>query len=734
MDLEHDLNPAQRQAVLTTEGPVLVIAGAGSGKTRTIVYRLARLVSGGVDPASILLLTFTRKAAQEMLSRAGLLLAMGPDGVSGVSGGTFHAFAFATLRRYHAAAGYPDGFTVLDQADSEDVIGQAKDKLGIGKGDRSFPRRSAILGLLSKARNKEMAVADVLSREAFHLLPYADAIGQLGEAYTAFKTDHNLLDYDDLLFRLEQMLAGNPDLADYLRMRHRYIMVDEYQDTNRVQARLTRLLAPASGNVMAVGDDAQSIYAFRGATVDNILDFPDLFPGTTVVKLEQNYRSTQPILTLTNAILANAGRKFEKHLFTTREDGPVPELIRPFSDLTQAAMVAAKVRELSRTYPLHEIAVLFRAGYQSYALEVELGKTGIPFQKFGGLKFSDAAHVKDVLSYLRLVRNTADFPAWSRVLAFVPGIGPKTATKIFEAIQAGDRGVLGKMAARTAEFKTLIEFLDTLRGLPPVPAALLERVVEAYAPLLAEKFPDDYPRRQAGLDQLQQIAAAYHDLDAFLADLVIENPGEDRKKTREDHVVLSTVHSSKGLEWSAVLLIDLVDERFPSRHALTRPEDLEEERRLLYVACTRAREYLALFAPETVYQRTTGGCSPALPSIFLRELPPGPLKERRERLGGSSSGTVAAGCVPPRATAGSGSMAGSPRPGAGPRPAPAAAPGPGAGGPANGSARALGYCRHKIFGRGKIIASLDGGKYRVNFPDFGPKVILADYLELEDAS
>jgi len=717
MDFERDLNPAQRQAVLTTEGPVLVIAGAGSGKTRTIVYRLAHLVADGVDPAAILLLTFTRKAAQEMLTRAGLLLTMGPDGVSGVSGGTFHAFAFATLRRYHAAAGYPDGFTVLDQSDSEDVLGQVKDRLGIGKGDRSFPRRSAVLGMLSKARNKEMDVGDVLSREAFHLLPYADGIARLGEAYTAFKAEHHLLDYDDLLFFLERTLTENPDLADFLRTRHRYIMVDEYQDTNRVQARLTQLLAPASGNVMAVGDDAQSIYAFRGATVDNILDFPQLYPNTTVVKLERNYRSTQPILNLTNAILQNAGRKFEKNLFTTREDGPIPDYMRPFSDLTQAAMVAAKVKELSNHYPLHEIAVLFRAGYQSYPLEVELGKMSMPFQKFGGLKFSDAAHVKDVLSYLRLARNTADFPAWSRVLSFVPGIGPKTATKIFEAIQAGDRGILGKMATKTPEFAALIEFLDTLRTLPPDPANLLERVIEAYAPLLAEKFPDDYPRRQAGLEQLQQIAATYADLDAFLADLVIDNPDEDRKKTREGHVVLSTVHSSKGLEWSAVLLIDLVDERFPSRHALSRPEDLEEERRLLYVACTRAREYLGLFAPETIYQRQTGGCSPALPSIFLRELPPGIVTERRERLGGS----YAAACPTARPAAPRASTAAYDSQET-PSVRPAVPP------------SVLGYCRHKIFGRGKIIASLDGGKYRVNFPNFGPKVILADYLELEDAS
>ena len=721
MDFQHDLNAAQRQAVLTTEGPVLVIAGAGSGKTRTIVYRLAHLVSQGVDPASILLLTFTRKAAQEMLTRAGLLLAMGPGGVASVGGGTFHAFAFATLRRYHAAAGFPDGFTVLDQADSEDILGQCKDALAIGKGDRSFPRRSAVLGLLSKARNKELDVADVLSREAFHMLPYAGDIAKLGEAYTAFKAEHRLLDYDDLLFTLERTLGEHQDLLDYLRERHRYVMVDEYQDTNRVQARLTRLLAPTSGNVMAVGDDAQSIYAFRGATVDNILDFPELFPRTTVVKLEQNYRSTQPILSLTNAILQNAGRKFEKKLFTTREDGPVPELLRPFSDLTQASMAAAKIRELSRHYPLHEIAVLFRAGYQSYALEVELGKNGVPFQKFGGLRFSDAAHVKDVLSYLRLVRNTADFPAWSRVLAFVPGIGQKTATKIFNAIQAGDRAVLGKMAAKSAEFRSLIEFLDVLRALPPSPAQLLERVVEAYAPLLAEKYPEDYPRRQAGLEQLQQIAANYADLDAMLADLVLENPDEDRKKTREGHVVLSTVHSAKGLEWSAVLVIDLVDERFPSRHALSRVEDLEEERRLLYVACTRAREHLTLFAPETIYQRTSGGCAPALPSIFLRELPQGTLPERRERLGGGA----AAVCPPPTVSA-----TGSPlRQSATQPPRAGTAPGPKPASPA-----AMGYCRHKIFGRGKIIATLDGGKYRVNFPDFGPKVILADYLELEDAS
>ena len=734
MDFARELNPAQLEAVSTTEGPVLVIAGAGSGKTRTVVYRLAHLVLKGVEPASILLLTFTRKAAQEMLTRAGLLLALGAQGISGVAGGTFHAFAFAALRRYSEAAGFPGGFTCLDAADCEDILGQCKDRLGLGKGDRSFPRKSAILGLLSKARNKELEVGDVIAREAFHLLPYAEAITSLGQAYGAFKAEHNLLDYDDLLFTLERLLADPAGPGALIRARHSHVMVDEYQDTNKVQARLTRLLAPQGGNVMAVGDDAQSIYAFRGASVDNILDFPSLFPGTKLIKLERNYRSTQPILNLTNAVLAGAGRKFEKHLFTTREDGPQPQCMRPFSDLTQASMVAAKVKELSATIPLHEIAVLFRAGYQSYALEVELGKAGIPFQKYGGQKFSEAAHIKDVLAYLRLARNTADFPAWSRVLAFVPGIGPKTATRIFEAIRAGDRAMLGKMAAKSGEFKALIEFLDALRALPPSPQELLAKVIEAYAPLLAEKYPDDYPRRQAGLDQLEQIAAAYADLDAFLADLVLENPDEDRKKAREGHLVLSTVHSSKGLEWSAVLIIDLVDERFPSRHALSRAEDLEEERRLLYVACTRARDYLGLFAPETLYQRQGGGCAPAMPSIFLRELPQGLLAERRERLGGSGAASFA--CPAPTAAGGTPAFTRQPvrRATSAPlsaqlsaredAPAPRPAPDP----------STLGYCHHKIFGRGKVIGILDDGKYRVNFPNFGPKVILAAFLEMEGAA
>jgi DNA helicase-2/ATP-dependent DNA helicase PcrA len=724
MDFENDLNPAQLQAVTAAGGPLLVIAGAGSGKTRTIVYRLARLVQHGVDPASILLLTFTRKASQEMLSRAAMLLGHGGDILPGVCGGTFHAFAYATLRRHHQALGFPQGFTVIDRADADELIGRIKDSLELGKGDKSFPKKSHVAELIGKARNKECRVADIIARESMHLLAHADDLERLADGYAAAKTAHHLMDYDDLLFLLERLLVEHPDIREFYRQRFTHIMVDEYQDTNRVQARLVALLAPHTGNVLAVGDDAQSIYAFRGATVDNILAFPRSFPGTAVIKLEQNYRSTQPILELTNAILQGAGEKYDKTLFSTRTDGPKPELLRPFSDITQAKMAVAKIREMSRTWPLHEIAVLFRAGYQSYALEVELGKANIPFQKYGGIKFSEAAHIKDVLAYPRVVANPLDPAAWTRCLSFVPKIGPKTAVKLMEAVRLGDQAALDKAAKKHPQLAELFAFLDSLRAMPPHPGPILERVIAHHTPHLMEKYPDDYPRRLTGLEQLQQIASGYASLEALLADMTLESPDEDKRKAKEDHLVLSTVHSSKGLEWSAVMILDLVDERFPSRHALTRHEDLEEERRLLYVACTRARDYLGLFVPETLYNRQAGVCSPVQPSLFLRELPASLCTHVRESL---------SGCPVPR----SGAPAYAPSGLHGPSGSSGAAVPPGGRIPACEPAAPrvdpsqLGYCRHKIFGRGKIIARLEDGKCRVNFPGFGPKVILTDYLEME---
>jgi DNA helicase-2/ATP-dependent DNA helicase PcrA len=735
------LNPAQLEAVTAPDGPVLVIAGAGSGKTRTIVHRLAWLAEQGVPASDMLLLTFTRKASREMLLRATDLLGYS---IGGVHGGTFHSFAFSVLRQYRPA--WAEGpVTVMDSADSASAIQQCKERLKVGKGDRSFPKTQTIIGLLSKARNKEISIGDVLQRDAQHLLPHADALESIGEAYRGYRRQHGLLDYDDLLFELEDLLKGDPEagregLAERFRERYRYIMVDEYQDTNRVQARLVRLLAGEAGNVMAVGDDAQSIYAFRGADVRNILDFPKLFPGTRVIRLEENYRSTQPVLDVANAVLAPASEGFRKNLFTTKENTPKTprvRLVRPMSDLTQANVVAARVEELLDRYQAKEIAVLFRAGYQSYHLEVALSKRGIKFRKYGGLRYAEAVHVKDVVAFVRLAINPLDMPSFERVAGLSKGVGTKTAEKIYHVAAQGDFDALRKACTKYPDLWSDMLLLDKLREHNLTPAALIEMVIEHYTPRLQAIFPDDWPRRQQGLSELAHIASAYTDLEQFVADLSLETPEDDADEFDEaGRVVLSTIHSSKGLEWDAVILLDLVEDRFPSRHALVRPEDFEEERRLMYVACTRAREDLELFVPATLYSRQNGGNEPATPSPFVRELPFSALEEWQEGYTGRIS---------KRSTSFTGDPAFSrpsldiPRELANPNagrvkgvfPPPVIPEAKGNRAASKGGA-GCGYCRHKVFGRGKIVEQLPPDKCRVNFPGFGLKVILSAFLTLEE--
>ncbi len=821
------LNEAQREAVTAGEGPLLVIAGAGSGKTRTIVYRLAWLVEQGCDASSMLLLTFTRKAAQEMLDRASILL---EQQLMGVQGGTFHAFAFSVLRRWQ-----PEwllergaGLSVMDSADSASAIQHCKAALNIGKGDRSFPRTQTVISLLSKARNKEMELEDVLRREAQHLLPHASDIIRLGEAYAAYRREHALLDYDDLLFELEAMLKERPDVLDAQRRRFRHVLVDEYQDTNRVQARLVRLLAGEGekAGVMAVGDDAQSIYAFRGATVHNILDFPKLFPGTRIVRLEENYRSVQPVLDVANALLENAPEGYRKRLFSRREcaDEPAVRLYRPLSDLTQGRIAARRIAELLDSVRPEEIAVLFRAGYQSYHLEVELNKLGIPFRKYGGLRYAEASHVKDVLAFARLVLNPLDLPSFERIAALSKGIGPRTSRKLYDAAAAGDAAVLRKAGARYPDFLADLELVASLRPLARRPAKIIADILEHYRPRLEVIYPDDWPRRQQGLEELSTIAAGYDELGAFIGDLALESPEDDEADADlRRRVVLSTVHSAKGLEWSAVLVLDLVEDRFPSRHALARADDYEEERRLMYVACTRARNSLDLFVPMSLYSRSAGGQEPATPSPFVRELPLDDMDEYYETYGGvmalrraegRESGPACSAHASPRDSAvlpgamfspssrflppvrrtepdniwdeGADDLFdedGNPQPRAPlfpggslrergaarrearlaraaarasrdpdaeyladiaahpdreeapDRPASAAPELPGeapASGGCSGPAGKLGFCRHRVFGRGKIVEALPPDRYRVNFPGFGLKVILAAYLSMEE--
>ncbi|WP_297670665.1 ATP-dependent helicase [uncultured Desulfovibrio sp.] len=760
IDYAQALNEAQYAAATSGDGPVLVVAGAGSGKTRTIVYRLAWLAEHNVSPDAMLLLTFTRKAAREMLHRAGLLL---NQGLAGVQGGTFHAFAFGALRRWKPAWLGDRPFTVMDAADITAAIKQCKDELRLGRGDRSFPKTQSIAGLLSKARNKELPLDEVLQREAFHLLPHAGALAQLGEAYAAFRREKGLLDYDDLLFELEDLLRHNAAAAAFLRQRYKHILVDEYQDTNLVQARIVRLLAGPEdgppGNVMAVGDEAQSIYAFRGANVRNILDFPKLFPGTAVIRLEENYRSTKPVLDVANSLLAHAAESFRKTLFTRREGGAPVRLVTPLSDMSQAQLVTRRIAELLDDYLPHEIAVLFRAGFHSYHLEMALNQAGIPFRKYGGLRYTEAAHVKDVIAYARLLLNPLDMPAFARVAAQHSGIGPKTVEKLYAAAKSGDPTLTAKAFGKYPGFLEDMRFVDGLRANGGDPASTLNAILEHYRPRLEALYPEDWPRRQQGLEEIIQMASGYAELDLFVADLALETPEDDEGQGDEGHITLSTVHSAKGLEWNAVLIIDLVEDRFPSRHALARPEDFEEERRLMYVACTRARRNLELYAPASLYSRAERGSQHVSRSPFVRELAPGLVEEWLEGYGGRLSRRPAGGAGFGRAASRMEAETGAPAAFA--RPAGPLSPPPDAyddcqlspaeddmppardtgqprgGGDAPRSAADGGdgelcYCRHRIFGRGKIVRQLPPDKVQVHFPGFGLKVILREYLLLEN--
>ena len=752
IDYEKSLNAAQLEAVTATDGPVLVIAGAGSGKTRTIVYRLAWLSQQGVEPSSMLLLTFTRKAAQEMLHRASQLL---EQGLSGVQGGTFHGFAYTALRQYRPDWLEGRSFSIMDSADISAAVRHCKDALKLGKGDRSFPKTQTIVGLLSKARNKELPLEEVLRRESFHLLPHLDALLELDKAYADYRRAQGLLDYDDLLFELEALLQQGGPGVDKLRSRFRYLMVDEYQDTNLVQARIVRLLGQnpeggGSGNVMAVGDDAQSIYAFRGANVRNILDFPENFPGARLIRLEENYRSTQPVLDVANALLENAEQAFQKHLFTRREGGDPVRRITPVNDRSQAEVLVRRIRELLKDFLPHDIAVLFRAGFHSYHLEVALQRAGIPFRKFGGLRYTEAAHVKDVLAYARLCLNPLDMPAFERVAALHSGVGPKTVQKLYAVAVGGQPEATEKAFAKFPGFLRDMRFLDEQRVRPMQPSDRLQAIIDHYQPTLEAAYPDDWPRRRQGLDEIVQMAAAYTDLDLFVADLALESPEED-EQDNADRITLSTIHSAKGLEWGAVLILDLVEDRFPSRHALASPEDFEEERRLMYVACTRARRQLDLYTPASVFSRAEQTSVFATPSPFVRDLPSGLCEEWVEGYGGvlnkrgaGRNGADGHECgrgapvfraparlLPPVNAAGGGFAT------RGPADAEEASlpSGPAAPPPAGSAAgRPLGYCHHKIFGRGKMVKFLPPDKYQVNFPGFGLKVILEDFLTPEGSA
>ncbi|MGD1968263.1 MAG: ATP-dependent helicase [Desulfobacterales bacterium] len=620
------LNPAQLEAVTHTEGPLLVIAGAGSGKTRTLTYRAAYLVEKGIPPAAILLLTFTRKASQEMLRRASQLL---DERCGKIAGGTFHSFANATLRQYASYMGLNPAFGILDRNDSESLIGLLRKELQPATQHRSFPRRKTLVDIFSRAVNKGLSLEEIIEIDYPHFESHMETINRLYQLFEIRKKEHHFLDYDDLLVYLRRLLSDYPDAQDRIVSRYQYIMVDEYQDTNTIQAEILYMLTRSNQNIMVVGDDAQSIYAFRGANFRNIIDFPKQFPDTRIVSLEENYRSNQPVLTLTNTIIERAREKFTKNLFSQKKDGARPVMVNAEDEYSQSRFVVDRIKDFQRqAVPLDEIAVLFRASFHSFDLEIELSREGIAFVKMGGFKFVESAHIKDVLAHLRVMANVYDRISWYRILLLIEKVGPKTAQKIFEATLAEKAGYTGLLSADVASNKGLERLKTLIADLDSEPMTVCEMgqaIVDYYMPILKNSY-DDHPRRAKDLEHLVDIMDRYKSLDAFLTDMALEPPTTSFENSLyaetldTQRLTLSTIHSAKGLEWRTVFVIWTLDGRFPSVHSLHKEDELEEELRLMYVAATRAKENLFFSYPSNVYDRSTGLILNQ-PSRFLDNIP-----------------------------------------------------------------------------------------------------------------
>lgn len=625
INYQQELNPSQYEAVSAVSGAYLIIAGAGTGKTRTLVYRVARLVESGYDPNSILLLTFTRKAANEMLKRASILL---DDRCSKIRGGTFHSFANLTLRKYAKSAGLDSNFTILDQGDSEDIINLIRSQSGLISKERRFPKKETLNKIYSLSANTEKPVEIIIEEEYPHFILELDEILKVQRIYSEYKRKNNLLDYDDLLIYLRNFLqSGNAALKNLLSTIN-FLMVDEYQDTNKLQAEIVQGLAQHSGNVMVVGDDAQSIYSFRGANFKNIMEFPKLFPDAEIIKIEENYRSVQTILDFANHVYDGAVEKYTKVLYTRKQGGELPLIVAAANENMQSKFIVEKILDLNEEgVRLQDIAVLFRSSFFSFDLEIELAKAGIPFQKFGGIKFIETAHVKDVLAFLRIASNPRDIVSWYRVLLLHEGIGPKTAQRVLDEL-ATAKLTIEKHPGSVKEFefeklKDLFVFLYKLHTSDVPPSERVGMVFEYYYPLFKNKY-DDYHKRNKDLETLQNISENYRSLDSFLADMAIEpiiDSVTDLTATdkEDDYLTLSTIHSAKGLEWHSVFVIHAVEGYFPSIRAAESLDSLEEERRLMYVAATRAKQNLFVTYPMHMYNRIDG-ITLSKPSRFISEI------------------------------------------------------------------------------------------------------------------
>jgi len=653
IDYAAELNEQQLAAVTAPPGPLLVIAGAGSGKTRTLTYRVAYLLENGIDPRNVLLLTFTNKAAREMLNRVANLL---PVDASGLWGGTFHSVGNRILRRHGSALGYSSGFTIMDREDQKDLINTVVAGAGIDPKEIRFPKGDVLAEIFSFVVNTEKPLVELLAEKFPYFLPLLDKIRDVHERYEKKKKATNSMDFDDLLQKTLSMFQQHERIAEVYRRQFQFVLVDEYQDTNKIQADIVDLLARDHHNVMVVGDDAQSIYSWRGANFQNILEFPKRYPDAQVFKIEMNYRSVPEILEVANAAIAANVRQFRKHLSAIRESKALkPALVALNDGAEQAQFVAQRILELrDENVDLNDIAVLYRAHYHALELQLELSRRGIPYQITSGIRFFEQAHIKDVTSFVRFIANPRDEVAFNRMVKLLPGIGNRTAENLWRDWETG-RAVAGigdpgreetstpagvtapgysfgkllqamSVPAKSKKLWTqLAHTLDEIApgGQPNPPSEMITSIVEAIYDDYAKVNFTNYELRREDLDQLAIFARQFKDVHEFLSQLaLISNvdaeavPGQTSDK---EAVNLSTVHQAKGLEFHTVFVIWLTDGMFPSSRSLDTRDALEEERRLFYVAVTRARDELYLTYP---HMRLAGGYGDVFqrPSRFLQEI------------------------------------------------------------------------------------------------------------------
>lgn len=638
IDFAAELNAQQCAAVTAPPGPALVIAGAGSGKTRTLTYRVAYLVENGVPPSNILLLTFTNKASREMLDRVANLL---PNDISGLWGGTFHSVGNRLLRRNPEAAGFAPGFSIMDREDQQDLLDAVIAKLGHDPKDKRFPKGEVLADVFSYAINTGRSIEDVLVEKHPHFLEMSEQIAEAQKKYEAKKKTANSLDFDDLLEKTLLMLQQNPELAAHYQRQFQFVLVDEYQDTNRIQADFIDILAKHHGNVMVVGDDAQSIYSWRGANFKNILEFPKRYPTAKTYKIETNYRSVPDILEVANAAISANVNQFRKELVAVRAAAPVKPALVPLADSAQQALfIAQRVLELREEgIELRDIAVLYRAHYHSMEVQMEFTRHGIPFQITSGLRFFEQAHVKDVAAFLKFTVNPRDEVAFKRMARLLPGIGAISAESLWAKVAA-----FPDLAALLPQLPTIPvpakaakawkQLAHTLGELAPAgvlqpPGEMIHSVIEAiYDDYAKAEFPN-YEARREDLKTLANFAKQYTSPGDFLDQLALLTNLDHEATANEDEnemATLSSVHQAKGLEWKIVFVIWMTDGMFPSSRSLENEDAIEEERRLFYVAVTRAKDELYLTYP---HMRLNAGYGEMMqrPSRFLAEVPKALLEE-----------------------------------------------------------------------------------------------------------